>query len=147
MRSVLVVSEVALSFLLLVGAGLLLRSFLRILDVALGFQPSHAAAITINYDDGNDGAKRGVILQEILRQVKALPGIEAAGVTDMLPLDRNRSWGLLNPSRSYPKDEDLSAIVRIRDTRLSGCHGHSPDRRPRFFLARRRKHGRRRDHQ
>ena len=113
MRSVLVVSEVALSFLLLVGAGLLLRSFLRILDVALGFQPSHAAAITINYDDGNDGAKRGVILQEILRQVKALPGIEAAGVTDMLPLDRNRSWGLLNPSRSYPKDEDLSAIVRI----------------------------------
>jgi predicted permease len=113
MRSVLVVSEVALSFLLLVGAGLLLRSFLRILDVELGFQPSHAAAITINYDDGNDGAKRGVILQEILRQVKALPGIEAAGVTDMLPLDRNRSWGLLNPSRSYPKDEDLSAIVRI----------------------------------
>jgi len=113
MRSVLVVSEVALSFLLLVGAGLLLRSFLRILDVELGFQPSHAAAITINYDDGNDGAKRGVILQEILRQVKALPGIEAAGVTDMLPLDRNRSWGLLNPSRSYLKDEDLSAIVRI----------------------------------
>jgi predicted permease len=113
MRSGLVVSEVALSFVLLVGAGLLLRSFLRILDVELGFQPSHAAAITINYDDGNDGAKRGVILQEILRQVQALPGIEAAGVTDMLPLDRNRSWGLLNPSRSYPKDEDLSAIVRI----------------------------------
>jgi predicted permease len=113
MRSGLVVSEVALSFVLLVGAGLLLRSFLRILDVELGFQPSHAAAIAINYDDGNDGAKRGVILQEILQQVKALPGIEAAGVTDMLPLDRNRSWGLLNPSRSYPKDEDLSAIVRI----------------------------------
>jgi hypothetical protein len=44
MRSVLVVSEVALSFVLLVGAGLLLRSFLRILDVELGFQPGHAAA-------------------------------------------------------------------------------------------------------
>jgi predicted permease len=112
-RSILVVSEVALCFVLLVGAGLLLRSFLHILDVELGFQPSHAAAITINYDDGNDGVKRGVILQEILRQVKALPGIEAAGVADMLPLDRNRSWGLLNPSRAYPKDEDLGAIVRI----------------------------------
>jgi len=113
MRSALVVSEVALSLVLLVGAGLLMRSFLRILDVELGFQPSHAAASTINYDDGNDGAKRGVILQEILRQVIALPGIEAAGVADMLPLDRNRSWGLLNPSRSYAKDENLSAIVRI----------------------------------
>jgi putative ABC transport system permease protein len=113
MRSVLVVSEVALSCVLLVGAGLLLRSFLRILDVELGFQPSHTAAITINYDDGNDGVKRGVILQEILRQVKALPGVESAGIVDMLPLDRNRSWGLLNPSRPYPKDEDLGAIVRI----------------------------------
>jgi predicted permease len=112
-RSALVVSEVALSFVLLVGAGLLLRSFLRIMDVELGFQPSHAAAITINYDDGSGGVKRGVILQEILRQVKALPGIESAGVTDMLPLDRNRSWGLLNASRPYPKEEDLSAIVRI----------------------------------
>jgi predicted permease len=112
-RSALVISEVALSLVLLVGAGLLLRSFLRILGVELGFQPSHAAAISINYDDGNDGVKRGVILQEILRQVKALPGIESAGVADMLPLDRNRSWGLLNPSRAYPKDENLSAIVRI----------------------------------
>jgi predicted permease len=91
----------------------LLRSFLRILDVDLGFQPSHAAAITINYDDGDDGAKRGAILQEILRQVKALPAIEAAGIADMLPLDRNRSWGLLNVERVYPKNEDLSAIVRI----------------------------------
>jgi len=113
MRTVLVVSEVALAFVLLVGAGLLLRSFLRILDVDLGFQPSRAAAITIDYDDGDNGVKRGAILQEILRQVQALPGIESAGIADMLPLDRNRSWGLLNPSREYPKDEDLSAIVRI----------------------------------
>ncbi len=112
-RSLLVVSEVALACVLLVGAGLLLRSFLRILDVDLGFQPSHAAAITINYDDGGDGTRRGAIFQEILREVKALPGIESAGIADMLPLERERRWGLLNPSREYPKDEDLSAIVRI----------------------------------
>lgn len=113
LRSTMVVSEIALACVLLVGAGLLLRSFLRVLDVDLGFQPSHAAALTINYDDGGDGAKRGAILQEILAEVKALPGIEAAGVADMLPLDRNRSWGLLNVARTYPRDEDLSAIVRI----------------------------------
>ena len=44
-RSVLVISELALACLLLVGAGLLLRSFLRVLDVDLGFDPAHAAAM------------------------------------------------------------------------------------------------------
>jgi hypothetical protein len=51
LRSLLVISEVALACVLLVGAGLLLRSFLRVLDVDLGFQPSQAAALTISYDD------------------------------------------------------------------------------------------------
>jgi predicted permease len=113
MRSVMVVSEVALACVLLVGAGLLLRSFLRVLDVDLGFQPSHAAALTIDYDDGDSAVKRGAILQEILRQVKELPGIESAGIADMLPLDRNRSWGLYAVGRDYPKDAQLGAIVRI----------------------------------
>ncbi|MGH9548490.1 MAG: ABC transporter permease, partial [Terriglobales bacterium] len=53
MRAVLVISEVALACVLLIGAGLLLRSFLRVLDVDLGFQPSRAAVIRIDYDDGN----------------------------------------------------------------------------------------------
>jgi predicted permease len=113
MRSALVISEVALACVLLVGAGLLLRSFVRILDVHLGFQPSQAAAITIDYEDGEDAVKRGAILHEILRQVQALPGIESAGIVDMLPLEGNRSWELLAVGRAYPQEEDLSAIVRI----------------------------------
>ena len=52
LRSALVISEVALACVLLVGAGLLLRSFMRVLDVDLGFQPSTAAAIKVDYDDG-----------------------------------------------------------------------------------------------
>ena len=51
LRSVLVVTEVALACMLLVGAGLLLRSFLQVLDVDLGFQPERAAAVTVDYDD------------------------------------------------------------------------------------------------
>jgi predicted permease len=113
LRSTLVVSEVAIACVLLVGSGLLLRSFLRLLDVNLGFQPSNAAALTITYDAGNNGEKAAPTLQEIVTQVFSLPGVEAVGVTDMLPLDRNRSWGLLNPSREYRKDEDQGAIVRI----------------------------------
>src|SRR5208337_2050714 len=50
MRGALVISEVALACVLLIGAGLLLRSFLKVLDIDLGFQPSHAAAIKVDYD-------------------------------------------------------------------------------------------------
>ena len=67
-RATLVVSEVALACVLLIGAGLLLRSFLRVLDVDLGFEPSHAAAISVDYVDGGSSDKRAAIWQEIVRQ-------------------------------------------------------------------------------
>lgn len=100
-RSLLVVSEVALACMLLVGAGLLLRSFLHVLDVDLGFEPDRAAAVNVDYDDnvpgdkdGSLGAqKRGIIFQQIIVRVNAIPGIEASGITDYLPLGQNRAWG------------------------------------------------------
>lgn len=109
-RSVLVVSEVALACMLLVGAGLLLRSFMNVLKVDLGFEPDHAAAIKVPYDDsvpndkdGSLGAqKRGVIFKQILNRIAALPGVEAAGFTDYLPLGQNRSWGLPYPKGLKP---------------------------------------------
>ena len=96
-RSALVISEVALACVLLVSAGLLLRSFLKVLDVDLGFQPDHAASIKVDYDDSapSDEAsqlKRGEILQAMIARVNALPGVEAAGVADYLPLGPNREW-------------------------------------------------------
>jgi predicted permease len=93
LRSALVISEVALACVLLIGAGLLLRSFMRVLDVDLGFQPSTAAAIKVDYDDGRSTPKRNAIFQEVIRRVSAIPGVEAAGISDNLPLERNRGWG------------------------------------------------------
>jgi predicted permease len=112
-RATLVVSEIALACVLLVGAGLLLRSFLRVLDVDLGFQPSHAASMQVDYEDGGKLATRGVILQEMLRRISALPGVESAGIADMLPLDRNRSWGLVAVGGDSSKDRDASALVYL----------------------------------
>jgi predicted permease len=96
-RAALVVSEVALACVLLVSAGLLMRSFLKVLDVDLGFQPDRAAAIKIDYDDSAlsgdaSQAKRGAIFQQILARVSALPGVQAAGMADYLPLGPNREW-------------------------------------------------------
>jgi predicted permease len=95
-RASLVVSEVALACVLLVGAGLLLRSFVRLLDVDLGFRPAQTAAIKIDVNDGGNPARRGPMLQQIIERVRAVSGIQTLGMTDMLPLDRNRSWGMVS---------------------------------------------------
>jgi predicted permease len=125
MRAVLVVSEVAIACVLLVGAGLLLRSFLRVLDVDLGFQPSRAAAIKIAYDDGGKRERRGAVLQEILRRVSAIPAIQSAGIVDMLPLDRNRSWGLQAKGRIYrPGDEGAAFVYIVTPGYLSAIGMH-----------------------
>jgi predicted permease len=94
LRATLVISEVALACVLLVGAGLLLRSFLRVLDVNLGFQPAYAAAIQVDINDGGNNDKRTAILQDVLTRVSALPGVQRAGFSDNLPFSRNRCWGV-----------------------------------------------------
>jgi predicted permease len=98
-RAALVISEVALACMLLVSAALLLRSFVRVLDIDLGFQPDRAAAIKLDYDDSvpptddeASQAKRGAMFQQIVTRVSALPGVQATGIADYLPLGPNREW-------------------------------------------------------
>jgi predicted permease len=107
-RSILVVTEVALASVLLVSAGLLLRSFIRVLDVDLGFESTHAAAINAIYDDSaptQDAsiAKRTEIFQQMIARVEAIPGVQAAGISDYLPLGQNRSWGIPLPMGVKPQ--------------------------------------------
>jgi predicted permease len=101
-RAGLVIVEVALACVLLVSAGLLLRSFVKVLDVDLGFQPDRAASIKVEYDDSAptpeaSQAKRGEIFQQIIARVNGLPGVEAAGISDYLPLGPNREWDTPEP--------------------------------------------------
>ncbi|MEO7145399.1 MAG: ABC transporter permease [Bryobacteraceae bacterium] len=114
-RGALVVSEMAFACVLLVGAGLLIRSFLRILDVNLGFQPERAAAMRVDASSQySTQAKRNAYYDEALRLVRDARGIEAAGLTDVLPLGRNRTWGVAAKGRVYSKDHPPPfAFVRI----------------------------------
>jgi predicted permease len=106
-RALLVVSEVALACVLLVGAGLLLRSFVQLLDVDLGFQPTRAIDLRVSFQGPPSG------LQEVLHRVRAVPGIEAAGVADALPLAQNRAWGLAAKGKNYPPGAYPSAFVYV----------------------------------
>jgi predicted permease len=96
-RAALVVSEIALACVLLVSAGLLLRSFMKVLDVDLGFEPEHASSMNVEYDDSAPTEeasvlKRAEIFQQVIARVSAIPGVQAAGISDYLPLGPNRSW-------------------------------------------------------
>jgi predicted permease len=139
-RSILVVTEVALACMLLVGAGLLLRSFLKVVNLDLGFESAHSAAVNVDYDDNvpNDrtgalsAAKRGVIFQQIISRVTAIPGIEAAGTSDYLPLGRNRAWGVPTPQGRNPDDfrgadSPLVYVVSPGYVRAMGMRVHGRD--------------------
>jgi predicted permease len=113
-RGALVVSEIAFACVLLVSAGLLVRSFLRVLDVNLGFQPERAATVRVDPDARySTQAKQNAYFDEVLRRTREIPGIQAAGLTDALPLGRNRSWGAPAKGQVYPPGKFPDAFVRI----------------------------------
>jgi predicted permease len=113
-RNALVVSEVAFACVLLVGAGLLVRSFVRVLDVDLGFRPSNAVTVRVDPEGGYAARdKRTPYVDEVLRRVREIPGVEAAGITDALPLGRNRTWGGRAKGVTYDRGKAPTAYVRI----------------------------------
>lgn len=113
-RNALVVAEIAFACVLLVGAGLLVRSFLRVLDVNLGFRPEQAAAVRVDPDSRySTGAEVLGYFDEVLRRARAVPGVQSAGLSDSLPLGRNRSWGAGAKGVTYPKGHYPDAFVRV----------------------------------
>jgi len=91
-RAALVVSEIALSLMLLVGAGLLLRSFANLQRVTGGFSAAPSRLVTIQMSPGDrkySDARAGLALyDEVLRRARSVPGVETAAVSDSLPPDR-----------------------------------------------------------
>lgn len=123
-RGALVVSEVAFACVLLVGAGLLIRSFLRVLDVDMGFRPERAAAMRVDpgrqYDTRE---KRDAYFDDLLRRVRETPGIVAAGITDALPLGRNRTWGVAAKGVQYQRGQRPFGFVRLVSPGYVGTMG------------------------
>jgi putative ABC transport system permease protein len=91
MRAALVVSEVALSLVLLVGAGLLVKSFRQLLTTDPGYTPARVLAVTVALDTKRfaDGDSRAAYFREAVARISQLPGVESAGLTRLLPLGRS----------------------------------------------------------
>lgn len=94
-RNAIVVAEVALSLMLLTGAGLVVASFQNVVSANLGFQPDHALALEIflppdRYPLG-DRDKTRVLVENVVRKMNTLPGVKSAAATNFLPL--SGFWG------------------------------------------------------
>ena len=118
----LVVSEVALSIILLAGAGLLLRSFWNVLEVRPGFNPSHLATVQIWIPISNNPAndpysveeKRADFLLELSRRVSALPGVDQASISgnDTLPMNSGRNYSPFS-IQGRPKESERGPVADI----------------------------------
>ncbi|MDT5156913.1 MAG: hypothetical protein QOH51_1270 [Acidobacteriota bacterium] len=128
MRAVLVVTEVALSLVLLVGAGLLIKSFRQLVSTDPGYSPERVLALTIalNTKKFADGDSRAGYFRAAVERVGQLPGVDAAGVTRLLPLGNRDIFskvniggrppfepGTHNSARSYTVSPEYFRVMSI----------------------------------
>jgi putative ABC transport system permease protein len=87
-RNVLVVSEVALALILSVGSGLMIRSFLRLMQVDIGVKPDHVLTMQVEMPPAkaDDPVQVTSFFEPVLSRVQSIPGVVSAGITSHLPL-------------------------------------------------------------
>jgi putative ABC transport system permease protein len=119
LRNIFVVSEIALALVLLVGAGLLLRSFVQLLAVKPGFEAGNLLTMMIpatgtRYDEDEPTRQ---MYRELVARVSKLPGVEAAGVVSNLPLSGNGDRiGFHLEARPWPNPADAPSVERYSMT-------------------------------
>ena len=119
LRSLLVVSEVALSVMLLAGAGLLLRSYARLWQTNPGFVPDHllTARISLPPLQYRDPSRITAFYSELLAGVQALPGVVSAGAVDGLPFGAGGHGGDFQiAGRPWPASEALPDVEKRHAT-------------------------------
>lgn len=93
LRQTLVVAEIALAFVVLIDAGLLVNSFTRLLAVKAGFDPTHLSTMRIGLTDQrySKGSDKARFVRELNARLEAIPGVQGAGISDDLPISQTDS--------------------------------------------------------
>ena len=112
--SLLIVSEIALSFMLLAGAGLLIKSFLHLREINPGFNPDNVLTMRLTLTPGKyaQGEPRAQIYKQLIDHVKATPGVQSAGAVLSLPLGGDTfevGRSLIREGRPMTPDESSNA--------------------------------------
>lgn len=116
-RNALVVAEIALAIVLLVGSGLLIRSFVKLLDVKPGFATENIVTFSVGLPNTSygDAQRRAAFYQQLETRLKALPGVVAVGATTRLPLmDATRNITSFMTIEGRPETEQNQIEVDFR---------------------------------
>ena len=121
-RGVLVVCQIAFSFVLLIGAGLMLRSFNKLQSVDAGFLSNDrvlAANIDLNWSKYNEDAQRRDFMSRLLAKVRSQPGVLSAAISSSYPLDPDNAGGSMFNRRfvveGHPlREGEAPAVTAIR---------------------------------
>ena len=126
-RNLLIVGQVALTLVLLVGAGLLGRSFQRLLDVNPGFEAESAVVMTVSMPPAQEPAEQrrlAQFYQQLLERLQSLPGMIAVGGTNALPMSGDGANGTFIIEDGASPARDMAGLVRQLDAlRGSGKTG------------------------
>jgi len=115
LRSALVIAEVAISLTLLVGAGLLIRSFLRLQEVDSGFRSEGVLTLRLSLPDKYSKAEQTrTFFRELLERVRQLPGVDAAGAVTGLPLSGSGWSGTATVDTQAVSEQDRTPEVDQR---------------------------------
>ena len=116
-RGLLVIAEVAVSFVLLVGAGLLINSFLHLRNLDPGFRADHLLTMKVDLSEVKypDRDRRTAFFDEVIRRARALPGAQSAAVAGNLPLTYDGDSMNISVERlpDPPPDQRLDVIYRV----------------------------------
>src|SRR5215467_2676785 len=135
-RRLLVVSELALSLILLIGAGLLIRSFALLQDVLPGFNPRGVLTFDLTMTGRKYNDKQAILntYRELWERLERVPGVQAAGGVTSLPLSQAFAWTPITVEgrTPLPGEKFLNADERLVGGRYFAAMG-IPLRRGRFF--------------
>jgi predicted permease len=109
MRALLVVGEVALAMVLLIGAALLIKSFVKLNDVELGFDPNNLTTIQVSLtsDRYQSAAEVWNFQQQVLDRISALPGVRSAATVPSLPMERGLNSFINIEGRAEPTGRSI----------------------------------------
>jgi putative ABC transport system permease protein len=117
LRSLLVISEFALALMLLVGAGLMIRTFAALEAVDAGFNPHNVISMMVSVSGSKeeDPGSREIFYRQLIERVRSLPGVQAAGAINHLPLAGDLwGWHFAIEGRSKPRPgEAPHAVYRM----------------------------------
>ncbi|HET6890965.1 MAG TPA: ABC transporter permease [Pyrinomonadaceae bacterium] len=117
LRKAFVMSEIALAVVLLIGAGLMLKSLFRLMQTNVGFDPQNVLTMTVALPPAKyaEASAQITFFDQLSERIKSLPGISGSGTVNILPLQGGNTTRFLVEGDPVPPEQGIEANIRVTD--------------------------------